>query len=750
MEAEHEGTARSRAGRRRAATVVAGLLVLAVAFSVLRLSVPTDGTETRTANPLPDGEDVKVVDRRSGLRSGDVVLAIEGRPIVDRIPVAAEPGDQLTYQVRRGGQVLDVRVPIRHADLRASLRTHWGSVLLSVSVLALGLYVFRKRPADAAAQMLAVLGAALTCAATYWVFPLHAFELAGGAGWWAGFGGAVASNLVWPVMLHFALVFPRPPRVIRRHPAALALPYLIPLAVYAGRIVQVRPDAATPLHRVASLVPTTSFNEYVVPPLILAAFVLAYRNPEDDSTRSRMRLLAGAFGLSAAAYLALWKLPTLLADRPWGPDQLHFLIFLSCPIAISVAILRVHLFDIDVVIRRSIVYGALLVSLSAVYVVALGLLGWVFGQGSDGVLLAAAALVAVLFAPLHRRLRRSISRVLYGERDDPYAIVSRLGERLEETPASGEVLPALVETVADALRLPYVAVELLSADGVETAAGRGTPVGVPMTLPLTQHGELIGHLVVGERSPGEGFGRRDCAVLTGLASQVGMAVQAARATRELQRSRERLVAAREEERKRLRRDLHDGLGPTLAATALQVQTAGRLVSADPATAASILRDLSQHIQGAIVDVRNIVHDLRPASLDQLGLRAAVEEQAARFTTDGGRSTSEQALQVDVEAEGDLESLPAAVEVAAYRIVCEALNNASRHGGGQWCRIRLVRGASLDLEIADDGRGIPLVYRAGVGLESMRQRAEELGGSVAIEPLPTGGTRVLAHLPLMPS
>ena len=746
--AEHEGTARSRAGRWRAAAVVGGLLVLAAAFAAIRLSVPTDGTETRTTSPLPDGEDVKVVDGRSGLRSGDVVVAIDGRPVVDRIPVRAEPGDRLTYRVRRAGQVLDVQVPIRRADLGAALRAHWAPVLLVASVLVLGLYVFRKRPADAAAQMLAVLGAALACAATYWVFPLHALELAGGVGWWAAFGGAVAANLVWPVMLHFALVFPRPRRIVRRRPVILGLPYLIPVVVSAVRFVQLWPGAATPLHRVAAWVPPSAFVEYVVPPLILVAFVTAYRDPEDGSTRTRMRLVAGAFAVSAVAYLALWKLPTLLVGHPWGPEPLHFLLFLSCPIAISVAILRVHLFDIDVVVRRSIVYGALVVSLSGIYVAALGLLGWVFGERSDGVLLASAALVAVLFAPLHRRLRSRISRILYGERDDPYAIVSRLGGRLEQAPASGEVLDGLVETVGNALRLPYVAVELLSADGMETAARRGALSGTPMTLPLTQRGELIGHLVVGERTPGEGFGRRDCAVLTGLASQVGMAVQAARATLELQRSRERLVAAREEERKRLRRDLHDGLGPTLAATALQLQTARRLVTADPGTAALILGDLGQHLQGAIADVRTIVHDLRPASLDQLGLRAALEEQAARFTAGGASAPT--ALQVHVEAEGDLQGLPAAVEVAAYRIVCEALNNASRHGGGRSCRIRLTRGAALELEIADDGRGLPPVYRSGVGLESMRQRAEELGGSVAVENLPTGGTRVLAHLPLTPS
>ena len=729
--------------------MVAALLLAASAFVTIRLSLPTDGTETRAASPLPDGEDVKVVGPATGLRAGDVVVAIDGRPIVDRVRTAARPGDVLTYQVRRGGQLIDVRVPIRSSRLGPPLRAHWPSVLLVGSVLALGVFVFRKRPADAAAQMLAVLGASLTCAATYWVFPLHALDLAGGPGWWANLGGAVASNLVWPVMLHFALVFPRPWRMVRRRPWLLALPYVLPLAAYVGRGLRLWPGAPTPLHRAAAWVPTTSFAEYVFPVLIVAAFVAAYRNPEDASTRVRMRLVAGAFGIAAFAYLALWKLPTLLFGHPWGPDPLHFLLFLLCPIAISVAILRVHLFDIDVVVRRSLVYGSLTVCVTALYAAAVGLLGRVFGRGSDVVVLVATALVAVLFAPLHRRLRSSISRLLYGERDDPYAIVSRLGQRLQETPPAGDVLPELVATVGEALHLPYVAVELGSPDGAQPVVRRGNLVGESLSLPLVQQGELIGQLVVGERAPGEGFGRRDRAVLEGLAGQIGMAVQAARASLELQRSRERLVAAREEERKRLRRDLHDGLGPTLAATALQVNTARRLVTSDPDTATELLAELGGHITAAISDVRSIVNDLRPASLDQLGLLAAVEEQAERFSRNGSGGAGDGAgpLEVVVQADGDLQGLPAAVEVAAYRIVSEALNNAHRHGGGRHCRVSLVRDGSLRLEVVDDGRGLPAVYRAGVGLQSMRDRAEELGGSVVVEPLPAGGTRVAACLPL---
>ena len=744
-----EGTARSRAGRRRAGAVIAGFLAVAAVCVVIRLSLPTDGTETRGERPLSDGERVNVVGRHPVLRDGDVVLAIDGRPLVDRVPPDAEAGDRLTYLVRRDGEVLEVEVPVRHVDVGGVLRAYWPSLLLAGWTLALGIYVFLKRPADAAAQMLAVLGAALTCALPYWALRLSALDLAGGAGWWANLFGALAYNLVWPVMLHFALVFPRPRRIVRRVPALLVLPYLVPVADYLVRLVASLPSAPTPLHRASAWVPTTDLGEYVFPVLIVGAFLTGYRHPEDANTRTRMRLVAAAFAVSTLFYLVLWKLPTLLAGEPLAPEPLQFLLFVSCPLAISIAILRVKLFDIDVVIRRSIVYGSLIVCMTSIYVAAIALLTRLFGQGNEAAVVAATALVAVLFAPIHQRLRTSISRVLYGQRDDPYAIVARLGERLEETPVSGDVLSGLVATVGDALRLPYVAIELVSADGAETAARRGELVGSPLVLPLTQQGELIGRLVVAERAPGEGFGRRDRAVLEGLASQIGMAVQAARATLELQRSRERLVAAREEERKRLRRDLHDGLGPALAATALQAQTARRLVTADPGAAATLIGELGEHIREAISDVRNIVHDLRPASLDQLGLRAAVQEQADRFGRNGSAGAADGSLHVDVKAEGDLEALPAAVEVAAFRIVCEALNNAHRHAGARCCHISLVRDVALELEITDDGHGLPPVYGPGVGLQSMRQRAEELGGSLLIAPVSSGGTRVVAHLPLTP-
>jgi signal transduction histidine kinase len=213
-----------------------------------------------------------------------------------------------------------------------------------------------------------------------------------------------------------------------------------------------------------------------------------------------------------------------------------------------------------------------------------------------------------------------------------------------------------------------------------------------------------------------------------------------RLTADLQRSRERLVTAREEERRRLRRDLHDGVGPQLAALTLKIETARNLLSDDP-TADALLSDLAQRARAAVADVRRSVHALRPPTLDELGLVPALRETAAQYTHND--------LRVSVEAPEKMPPLPAAVEVAAYRIAQEAITNVVRHAGARNCRTRFdldeERGL-LRLEVTDDGRGIGDDRGTGIGLYSMRERAEELGGTCTVEPVPAGGTRVLAQLP----
>ncbi|HEX2741045.1 MAG TPA: GAF domain-containing sensor histidine kinase, partial [Rubrobacter sp.] len=419
-----------------------------------------------------------------------------------------------------------------------------------------------------------------------------------------------------------------------------------------------------------------------------------------------------------------------------------WLAVLLVPVCTYIAILRYNLYDIDVVINRTLVYGALSACVVGIYILAVVALGAIFqAQGNLAVSLSATGLVAVLFQPLRSGLQRSVNRLMYGERDDPYAVISRLGRRLEAAIAPDTVLPTVVETIAQALKLPYAAVLLKEGEGFTTAAAYGSPTSEPEALPLVYQREEIGRLVLSPRAPGERFSDADRILLEDLARQAEVAVHAVRLTADLQHSRERLVATREEERRRLRRDLHDGLGAQLAGLNVQAGTLRRLIPHDPDAADELVVELRDELRGAIADIRRLVYDLRPPALDDLGLVEALRQLAERYGSKDGP------LHVVVEAPEDLPDLPAAVEVAIYRITQEALTNVARHARARTCVVRLAVNDDVTLEITDDGVGIPAERSAGVGLSSMHERAEELGGSCVVESIREGGTRVLVRLPL---
>ncbi|MBA2691388.1 MAG: histidine kinase [Rubrobacter sp.] len=415
-------------------------------------------------------------------------------------------------------------------------------------------------------------------------------------------------------------------------------------------------------------------------------------------------------------------------------------------VAVGIAIFRYRLYDIDLIINRTLVYGALTACIVALYVLVVGYLGAVFQtSGSFAISLAATGIVAVIFAPLRERLQRTINRLMYGERDEPYEVISRLSRRLEVAIAPDSVLPTVVSTVREALRLPYAAIEIKRKDGFTVAASDGESVEEPLRLPLSYQNEVVGRLLLGLRAPGEDSSPADRRLLDDLARQAGVAAHAVRLTADLQRSRERLVTTREEERRRLRRDLHDGLGPQLAALNVQAGVVRGLIRRDPDDADALVVEMRQEIQSAVADIRRLVHELRPPALDQLGLVSALRQLVARFGA-GGRSAGRDALEVVVDAPEELPPLPAAVEVAVYRIVDEALTNVVRYARARNCSVSLGLAEDLLLEITDDGVGIPPGYTSGVGLVSMRERASELGGSCAVEPVPEGGTRVFVRIP----
>jgi signal transduction histidine kinase len=632
--------------------------------------------------------------------------------------------------------------------------------------IALGILLYRSRPADWTARMLA-LGMIGTAA----IFNYQAHS---------------TLNLMGPLVtdvhefLHVfsgsmyliaLLLFPdgRLPAWPGKHwrPPVIAGQVFGPLAIFTLLLFGYVLTGA--LHGdPASFV---AFYGVVVPVVGISAQGVRYvAGSGQERQLSKTLILALTLSLAAALALGvgLWLASTgpldLSRQTQDALERLAFvvfpLLFALLPLSLTAIVLRYRLWEIDLVINRSLVYGALTALIVAVYGLIVGVLGARLGAGG-GVPLAVAAtvVVAILFQPLRAWLQRRVNRLMYGERDDPIAVLARLGRQLEEAGSPDALLPAVVETVAQALRLPYVAivVDVGSASKVlaqypdqdapwpVSAAGQpgrwpGSSVQAEtISFPMVQQGVAIGALLVARRAPGEAFSLADRRLLASLAQRAGAAVETVQLTADLQRSREHLVVAREEERRRLRRDLHDGLGPQLAALTLKLDAVRNLLAVDPQRAGPLVDEVKAQTQAAIGDVRRLVYDLRPPALDQLGLVGALQQQATQTAAPGPLA--------QVVAPADLPALPAAVEVAAYRIVAEALTNVVRHSQARRCEVWLCLDDALYVAVDDDGIGFPGDLRAGVGLISMRERAAELGGACRIEHRPEGGTRVIARLPL---
>jgi signal transduction histidine kinase len=432
-----------------------------------------------------------------------------------------------------------------------------------------------------------------------------------------------------------------------------------------------------------------------------------------------------------ACTVALFAIARLLTSGP--ANIVAGLAMLPLPIAIAIAVMRYGLWDVDVVISRALVYGALSTLVIALYAATVWLVGDQLGA-TTGTPILATTVVALAALPLRSWLQRHVNRWVHGDVDEPNAVLAKLGARLAAatTPddLSERVLPEVVAQVARSLRAQRATIVL--RDGSITSYGEGPDTG--MSVELEYAGERFGRLTVTRSTEFDGHEVR---ALDELAAQAAVAAHTVLLAREAQRAREAVVVAREEERRRLRRDLHDGVGPSLAALALHVETARDIAADDPATARQLLDRLVPRLNAAVADVRALVHELRPPMLDELGLAAAVRELGDRLSTG--------TTKVQVSAD-EIAGLPAAVEVAAYHIAGEATGNAVRHAGAGTVAVRLHDAdGCVRIEVADDGRGLPDRPRPGVGTSSMRERAEELGGQLMIASGPSG-TTVTALLP----
>ena len=481
----------------------------------------------------------------------------------------------------------------------------------------------------------------------------------------------------------------------------------------------------------------------------MASLVVRFRR-SIGIERAQMKWLA--YAAVIILIVAVFAIPLQFFGRLTGPQAMEWsitvtnLAMLGVAAAATVAIVRYRLYDIDVIINRTLVYAIMTGVVLLIYGLVVGGAGLIFqAQGNTLFTILATALVAVLFQPIRSRLQQGVNRLLYGQRNEPFEVLALLGQRLEQTIPPDAVYPALVETVARALRLPYAAIDVWQDGRWRTVESFGRPADDPVAYDLTYQGQLVGRLRVARRSPEEAFSRADERLLLNVARQAGAAVYTAQLTADLQRSRQQLVTGREEERRRLRRDLHDGLGPSLASLLLQARVLRRMIRDDPPAAEALADEIQGDIRVTIDDIRRVVHELRPPALDDLGLVPALNVMALKI----GRADAAQAVApcVTIDAPDDLPSLPAAVEVAAFRIVQEALTNVIHHAQARTAIVRVWLERDLRLEIRDDGVGYRGERAGGLGVRSMRERAAELGGTCTVAALPLGGTVVRATLPV---
>ncbi|MEV4493470.1 sensor histidine kinase [Micromonospora coxensis] len=440
-------------------------------------------------------------------------------------------------------------------------------------------------------------------------------------------------------------------------------------------------------------------------------------------------LLALSFapvGLPGSARLV----PDWLAPTAMLASQAFF------PAAVLAVVLRQRLWGIDIAVRRTLVWFLLTFLLVAAYVVGV--------TGLDAVLPAppavpgalVTALVAVTVHPVRARVQRGVDRLIHGEAAEPLGVVRGVGHRLSAAEDAVDALTGVARSLTDLLRLGACGIEVDAPETCLSHCAAAGPRGEPLVLPLRRGGREIGRLVAWAR-PGERLDGRTRAALVDLLPLVSAAADLAATGRALAGSRARLAEARDEERRTLRRDLHDGLGPTLAGVSLGVQAARNLLAVDPDAAGRLLDRLREEADQGVEQVRDLARALLPPVLGEHGLAPALHDLARRYDGSG--------LAVRVDATPP--TLPEPVATAVYGIVAEAVRNAHRHSGSTWCRVEVVRdGDGLTVRVTDAGRGVAPGAPAGVGMLSMRERAEGIGGECRVEPADGGGTRVTVRVP----
>ncbi len=487
------------------------------------------------------------------------------------------------------------------------------------------------------------------------------------------------------------------------------------------------------------------YHRYAAFALVGVAILLWRYRVADAAQRRPMRLLVwtmlvGAVAIGADFALRAAGVPAdALVLRVLG--QLSYAVLVMVAISVVVGVLRYRLFDTDVVIRRSVVYGALTVGIAVVYTALAAAPGLTLGRQIPVELaVVLTILAAVAFQPLRRRLEALADRWVFGARVNRYQLLTRFGASLEQTVELRELLPTLADTVRRGLGASWVRVSLPGAN-----AGAGQPSGEPaLTVPLERGGEVVGRIECGPKRGGYEPGDRELlATLAGQAAtaiaNVALTAQLAERLEELEQSRARIVAAQDGERRRIERNIHDGAQQQLVALLMKLRLARNQLGRGERSCDEVLDEVHADVRDLLTDLRELARGIHPPVLTDRGLVAAVETRADRLPLD-----------VAVRADPALRErrLGADVEGAAYFVVCEALTNVVKHANASHAQVDLSAvNRHLEIAVSDNGAGFGDTNGNGSGLVNLRDRVEALGGRLTVENGRHGGTTVHAELPV---
>ena len=499
---------------------------------------------------------------------------------------------------------------------------------------------------------------------------------------------------------------------------------------------------------------------------ILLTFVLGIASAASLVIRLRRASGDERAQLKWFAYASAFLVAALIANSPLfgvGGNVLPGIALVMVPAAVGIAMFKYRLYDIDVVINKTIVVAVLAAFVTVIYLaIVVGISAAIGTTGEPNILLsvAATAIVALAFQPLRERARRLADRIVYGKRATPYEVLSEFSERMAGSYSTEDVLPRMARILGEGTGATRTEVWLrvgtqlqLAASWPEGMQAEGTPLPVPdhelpefpdsdRAVPVRHQSELLGALTL-TKPPSEPVTPGEEKLLSDLASQAGLMLRNVRLTAELQArlvdlraSRQRLVAAQDQERRRLERDLHDGAQQQLVALAVKQRLAEGLVRKDPEKAAQMLADLQADTSDALENLRDLARGIYPPLLADKGLPAALEGHARKVH-----------VPVTVEANG-LGRYPQEVEAAVYFCCLEALQNIVKYADASHVSVNLsTQAGQLNFSVIDDGKGFePGSRPPGSGLQGMADRMEALGGRLEVLSEPGTGTTVVGHIP----